>query len=281
MLMSKQKQLFFQILTYVVLLGFSFYCLFPFLWMVVTALKPTDQIRTITPSFIVPHPTMEHFINVITQSKFLTYFRNSIFVSVVVTALSLMISIFAGYALSRFIRFRGVKLFSVAMLLSQMIPGVLLLIPLYLTMKDLGLINTYTSLILAYTTFTVPLCTFMMKGFFDSIPMDMEEAAEIDGCSRVSLIFRILLPVSLPSMIAAGMFAFLNSWNEFMFGFVFINDDEHRTLTPGIYLFKGLFQTDWGSLMASSVLSVLPVVLMFVFMQRFLVEGMTAGSVKG
>lgn len=281
MLMSKQKQLFFQILTYVVLLGFSFYCLFPFLWMVVTALKPTDQIRTITPSFIVAHPTMEHFINVITQSKFLTYFRNSIFVSVVVTTLSLMISIFAGYALSRFIRFRGVKLFSVAMLLSQMIPGVLLLIPLYLTMKDLGLINTYTSLILAYTTFTVPLCTFMMKGFFDSIPMDMEEAAEIDGCSRVSLIFRILLPVSLPSMIAAGMFAFLNSWNEFMFGFVFINDDEHRTLTPGIYLFKGLFQTDWGSLMASSVLSVLPVVLMFVFMQRFLVEGMTAGSVKG
>ncbi|WP_322905917.1 carbohydrate ABC transporter permease [Paenibacillus campi] len=279
--MSKQKQLFFQVLTYVILLGFSFYCLFPFLWMVVTALKPTDQIRTITPSFIVDHPTMEHFINVITQSKFLTYFRNSVFVSVVVTFLSLMISIFAGYALSRFIRFRGIKIFSVAMLLSQMIPGVLLLIPLYLTMKDLGLINTYSSLILAYTTFTVPLCTFMLKGFFDSIPIDMEEAAEIDGCSRIGLIFRILLPVSLPSMIAAGMFAFLNSWNEFMFGFVFINDDQHRTLTPGIYLFKGLFQTDWGSLMASSVLSVLPVVLMFVFMQRFLVEGMTAGSVKG
>jgi multiple sugar transport system permease protein/raffinose/stachyose/melibiose transport system permease protein len=167
------------------------------------------------------------------------------------------------------------------MLLSQMIPSVLLLIPLYLVMKNLGLINTYASLILAYTTFTVPLCTFMMKSFFDSVPYEMEESAEIDGCTRVGIIFRILLPVSLPSLVATSLFAFLNAWNEFMFGFVFINDEEHRTLTPGISLFKGLYQTDWGSLMASSVLSVLPIVILFVFLQKFLVEGMTAGAVKG
>ncbi|QDH23002.1 carbohydrate ABC transporter permease [Saccharibacillus brassicae] len=281
MLMGKSKKAFFQIVTYVVLLGFAFYSLFPFLWMVSTSFKPAAEIRSVTPSFVVSHPTLEHFVNVLTQSSFLTFFKNSVYVAVAVTLLSLLISVFAGYALSRFTRFRLVKSFGVAMLLSQMIPGVLLLIPLYLIMQRVDLINTYSSLILAYTTFTVPLCTFMLKGFFDSVPLEMEESAELDGCSRVGLIFRILLPVSLPSLVAAAMFAFLNAWNEFMFGFVFINDEAHRTLTPGINLFKGLYQTDWGSLMASSVLSVIPVVLMFLFMQRFLVEGMTAGSVKG
>lgn len=281
MLMSHGKRRFLTFLTYSVLIGFAVYCLLPFLWMFVTSIKPTDQIRTLNPSFVVKKITFSHFDNVLNNSAFLTFFKNSLFIALVTTAASLLISIFAGYALSRYARFKGVKLFGVAMLLSQMIPGVLLLIPLYLVMKNLSLINTYASLILAYTTFTVPLCTFMMKGFFDSVPYEMEESAEIDGCSRIGIIFRILLPVSLPSLVATSLFAFLNAWNEFMFGFVFINDEHHRTLTPGISLFKGLYQTDWGSMMAASVLSVLPIVLIFVFLQRYLVEGMTAGAVKG
>lgn len=281
MLMNGGKRRFLTFVTYAVLIGFAVYCLLPFLWMFVTSIKPTDQIRTLNPSFIVKKVTWSHFDNVLNGSAFLTFFRNSLLISSVTTVVSLLISIFAGYALSRYLRFKGVKLFSVAMLLSQMIPGVLLLIPLYLVMKNLSLINTYASLILAYTTFTVPLCTFMMKGFFDSVPYDMEESAEIDGCSRIGIIFRILLPVSLPSLVATTLFAFLNAWNEFMFGFVFINDESHRTLTPGISLFKGLYQTDWGSMMAASVLSVLPIVILFVFLQRYLVEGMTAGAVKG
>ncbi|WP_232522740.1 carbohydrate ABC transporter permease [Peribacillus simplex] len=170
---------------------------------------------------------------------------------------------------------------SMAMLLSQMIPGVLLLIPLYILMQKLSLLNTYPSLILAYTTFMVPLCTFMMKGFFDSIPYEIEEAAEMDGCSRIGIIFRIILPVSIPSLVATALFAFVNAWNEFMFGYVFINDEGHRTLTPGITLFKGLYSTDWGSIMSASVLAVLPIVLMFVYLQKYLIEGMTSGSVKG
>jgi multiple sugar transport system permease protein len=121
----------------------------------------------------------------------------------------------------------------------------------------------------------------MLKGFFDSIPYEMEESAQIDGCTTVGIIFRIILPVSLPSMLATSLFAFINAYNEFLFGFVFINDEAHRTLTPGISLFKGLYTTDWGSIMAASVLAVLPVIVMFTFLQRFLVEGMTAGAVKG
>lgn len=281
MLISRGKERVLTAATYLVLIVFSFYCLFPFLWMIVTSIKPTETILSTNPSFWVPKPTAKHFENVINHSAFLTFFKNSLFIAIITTLGALIISIFAGYALSRFVRFRGVKLFSVAMLLSQMIPGVLLLIPLYLTMKNLHLLNTYSSLILSYTTFTVPLCTFFMKGFFDSVPYEMEEAAEIDGCSRIGIILRVLIPVSLPSLVATSLFAFLNAWNEFLFGFVFINDESHRTLTPGISLFRGQFQTDWGSLMAASVLCVIPVVLIFVFMQRYLIEGMTAGAVKG
>jgi multiple sugar transport system permease protein/raffinose/stachyose/melibiose transport system permease protein len=162
-----------------------------------------------------------------------------------------------------------------------MIPGVLLLIPLYILMQKLSLLDTYASMILAYTTFMVPLCTFMLKGFFDSIPYELEEAAEIDGCSRFRIIYQIILPISIPSLLASALFAFVNAWNEFMFGYVFINDEAHRTLTPGITLFKGLYTTDWGSIMAASVLAVLPIVIMFIYLQKFLIEGMTAGSVKG
>ncbi|MNJ25674.1 Inner membrane ABC transporter permease protein YcjP [compost metagenome] len=281
MLMSKRKKNFLQAVTYVVLIGFALYCVFPFLWMFVTSIKPPNEIRSITPSFWTDAPTFMHFDNVLNNSAFLTFFKNSLFVSVVTTLTAIIISIFAGYTLSRYFRFRGIKIFSVLMLMSQMIPGVLLLLPLYLIMSNMGLINTHLSLILAYTTFTVPLCTFMMRSFFDGVPFEMEEAAEIDGCSKIGIIFRILLPVSLPSLVSTSLFAFLNSWNEFMFGFVFINDESHRTLTPGISLFRGLYQTDWGSLMASSVLSVLPVIILFIFLQRFIVEGMTSGSVKG
>jgi multiple sugar transport system permease protein len=281
MLLSKKQKIWFQALTYAVLLVFAVYCLFPFLWMADTAFKPITEVRSAHPSFIIHSPTFKSFSNVLLHTKFMTFFKNSIIVAVITTAISVMVSIFSGYALSRYLRFRGVKAVSVAMILSQMIPGVLLLIPLYITMGNLHLLNSYTSLILVYTTFNIPLCTFMLKGFFDSIPYEMEESAQIDGCTTVGIIFRIILPVSLPSMLATSLFAFINAYNEFLFGFVFINDEAHRTLTPGISLFKGLYTTDWGSIMAASVLAVLPVIIMFTFLQRFLVEGMTAGAVKG
>lgn len=281
MLLSKGELIWSKIVTYAVLLMFSFFCLFPFIWMVVTSLKPINEVRSSNPSFIIDNPTFSNFANVIYNTNFITFFVNSFIVAVVTTMISLLVSIFAGYALSRFLQFRGVKAVSVAMLLSQMIPGVLLLIPLYILMQKLNLLDTYASMILAYTTFMVPLCTFMLKGFFDAIPYELEEAAEIDGCHRMGIIFRIILPISIPSLIATALFAFVNAWNEFMFGYVFINDEARRTLTPGIMLFKGVYSTDWGSIMSASVLAVVPVVIMFIYLQRYLIEGMTAGSVKG
>ncbi|WP_229757536.1 carbohydrate ABC transporter permease [Paenibacillus marchantiophytorum] len=279
--MSKKQRFWLQLLTYTVLVVLAVYCLFPFMWMIDTALKPLNEVRTSHPTFLINHVTFDNFTRVLLESKFITFFGNSMYVAFSTTILSLIISIFAGYALSRFGTYRGVKVASLSMLLSQMVPGVLLLIPLYLLMKNYHLLDSYYSMILAYTTFMVPLCTFMLKGYFDTLPYEMEESAEIDGCSRVGIIFRIILPVSVPSLIATALFAFVNAWNEFMFGFVFINDEAHRTLTPGITLFKGLYTTDWGSIMAASVLSVIPVVILFLFMQRYLMDGMTAGAVKG
>jgi multiple sugar transport system permease protein len=281
MLLSKNGRLVSKIITYIVLVFFAVFCVFPFLWMLVTSLKPTDQIRTSTPSFFIDNPTISHFENVLVNTQFITFFINSLIVAITTTIISMLVSIFAGYALSRFQRFKGIKMVNVTMLLSQMIPGVLLLIPLYILMQRLGLLDTYAAMILAYTTFMVPLCTFMLKGFIDSIPYELEEAAEIDGCSRLRIIYQIILPISIPSLVATALFAFVNAWNEFMFGYVFINDEAHRTLTPGITLFKGLYTTDWGSIMSASVLAVLPVVILFIYLQKFLIEGMTAGSVKG
>lgn len=161
----------------------------------------------------------------------------------------MIIAVLAGYALSRYYRKRIVKASNFMMMLSQMIPGVLLLVPLYMIMQQMHMLETHISLVLAYTTFVIPLCTFMMSSFFDTVPIDLEEAAEIDGCSKAKTLIRVILPVSIPSLISTGLYAFINAWNEFMFGYVLISSDKLRTLTPAIMLFKGANLVDWGGLM--------------------------------
>ena len=157
---------------------------------------------------------------------FLNYIKNSLLVSVVACVLSMIVAILAGYALSRYFKLKLVKASNLAMMLSQMIPGVLLLVPLYLIMQRLHVLESYLSLILAYTTFVIPLCTFMMSSFFDTVPLALEEAAEIDGCSKAQTILRIILPLSIPSLVSTGLYAFINAWNEFMFGYIFISTDQ-------------------------------------------------------
>jgi multiple sugar transport system permease protein len=267
--------------TYATLALFAVYCLFPFLWMVDTALKPPGEVRSLNPTFWIVNPTLENFRHVLTDGNFLVYFRNSVIVAGGATALSLMIAIFCGYALSRFPREPITRTVGGALLLSQMIPGVLLLAPIYILMRELGLLSTYRALIIVYCMFAIPLCSFMLKGFFDGVPQELEDAAEMDGCSRFGFIYRILLPLAAPGILATALFCFVTAWNEFLFGYVLINDEARRTLTPGIMVFKGPHLTDWGALMAASVLAVVPVAIFFVYLQRFLMEGLTTGAVKG
>lgn len=266
---------------YGILVSVSAFCLFPFLWMVDTAFKPVDEVLSTTPSFFIHQPTLHNFAAVLLHSPFLIYLRNSIIVSVFSTLVTMVSATFCAYALSRWGRQRPIRIVSGALLASQIIPGVLLLVPLYMTMRNLGLLSTYLSLILVYCTFMVPLAVFMLRGFFDAVPIELEEAAALDGCSRPAFLLRVLLPLSIPGLLATGLFGFVTAWNEFMFGYVLINDDSHRTLTPGIMLFRGAHETDWGALMAASVLTILPVAVAFLYLQRFLAGGLTMGSVKG
>ena len=280
-MLNKRNRKIAQVVTYVLLVVFSVYCIFPFVWMVISALKPKTEIRTATPSFAIIEPTLENFKRVLFDVGFLNYIKNSLLVSVVACVLSMIVAILAGYALSRYFKLKLVKASNLAMMLSQMIPGVLLLVPLYLIMQRLHVLESYLSLILAYTTFVIPLCTFMMSSFFDTVPLALEEAAEIDGCSKAQTILRIILPLSIPSLVSTGLYAFINAWNEFMFGYIFISTDQYRTLTPEIMLFKGANTIDWGGLMAGSVIAVIPVTLIFLFLQRYFLAGLMSGSVKG
>lgn len=268
-------------ITYVLLSFFSFICVFPFVWMLISGLKPKNEIRTATPSIFIHQPTFDNFRRVLVDAGFLNYIKNSLIVSVIACVLSMVIAILAGYALSRYYKSRLVRISNFFMMLSQMIPGVLLLVPLYLIMQKLKILESYISLIMAYTTFVIPLCTFMMSSFFDTVPISLEEAAEIDGCHKLQILFKVVLPLSIPSLVSTGLYAFINAWNEFMFGYIFISTDKYRTLTPAIMLFKGANTIDWGGLMAGSVLAVLPVTVIFLFMQRFFLAGLMSGGVKG
>ena len=268
-------------ISYVLLGILSIYTLFPFVWMVISSLKPRDEIRARTPSFIVNSPTLDNFVRVLVEHNFLEYLRNSLIVSLAACALSLVISLLAGYVFSRNYRMRLVKGTNFGMLVSQMIPGVLLLVPLYITMRNLGLLDSYASLILAYTTFVIPLSTFMLASAYDSIPMSLEEAAEIDGASKLKTLTSVVLPVMVPSIVSVGLYSFITAWNEFMFGYIFISTDSLRTITPALMLFKGANSVDWGGLMAGSVIAVLPVAIIFLFVQRYFISGLMSGAVKG
>lgn len=281
MLDGKQKTRFSHFITYILLTAFSVYCLFPVVWMLLSALKPQNEIRTAMPTFYIKKPTFSNFSRVMFDTGFLGFMKNSFIVATCTTLISILIAILAGYALSRYARYRFVKVTNIAMLISQMIPGVLLLVPLYMIMERLHLLDTYLSLIIAYTTFVIPLCTFMMSSFFESIPYEIEEASEVDGCGKLKTIFVIIIPVSIPSIVSTGLYAFINAWNEFMFGYTFISKDALKTITPAIMLFKGANSTDWGGLMATSVLAVLPVTVVFLFLQKYFLEGLMSGSVKG
>lgn len=281
MIVGQKHQRASRALNYIVLLALSSYCLFPLVWMIDTAFKPVTLIHSRHPGLLIATPTLKHFVYVLFQSDVPRYFLNSIIVSTSTTILALCVSVFGAYAISRWGRFTMVELTARALVISQMIPGVLLLIPLYIIMQRLGLLSTYEALIVTYCTFAIPLCVFLLRNFFDAIPRDLEEAAELDGCKGAQFILRILLPLSVPGLLSTGMFVFVTSWNEFMFGYVLINDQSHRPLTPGILIFQGSHVTHWGDLMAASTIAVVPVALCFIWLQRYLMEGLTVGAVKG
>lgn len=266
--------------TGVALVGLLGFVLAPLYWMTVTAFKSDNQIVARTDDLWPTPWTTEQFTNLFAGKAFGTWYVNTILVSVASTVIALVCAALAGYALAR-LKFRGSESFTVTILLTYVMPGALLFIPLYQLMSGIGLNDSLWSLVLAYPTFTLPFATWLLVGYFKSIPADLEEAALVDGCTRFGAFIRIVLPLAKPGLLAVALFTLTNAWNEFLFAFVFITKDDYKTLPVGMQSMIFGDVVPQGQLAAASLLVSIPVVLMYGFGQRFLTEGLTAGAVKG
>jgi multiple sugar transport system permease protein len=253
--------------------------MFPVAWMLTVSVRPNVEVMKIPPQWIPTVFTLAPYAKVLGSARYLRTFANSYFIALAVTAFSLFVGTLAAYALARF-RFRGQRSVIMFLIITQMFPLVLLCIPYFRIVVRLGLYDTLTSLILVYTTFTLPFCILMLRSYFVQIPKEMEEAAMVDGCSRLGVIVRILLPLSFPALVGSGLYTFLLAWNEFLFAVVLIESWEKRVITMAIYSLLAEFVTEWGMMMAFSVLASAPLVVAFIFLQRYVVLGMTAGAVK-
>jgi multiple sugar transport system permease protein len=253
----------------------------PFLWLVSTSLKTKAEMLLRVPRWVPSRPTLDNFTYVVSQTSVPTYFLNSLLVASATAVLAVALTSLGGYALSRF-RFRGKGVYIVFILTSQMFPAALFLTPLFIELKTVGLINSHAGLVLAYATFAIPFCTWLLKSYFDSIPIELEESALTEGGSRAQVMRYITLPLAAPGLAAAVLFAFLLGWQEFLFAFTYIQSDQLRTLPPGVGLLysRGL-GAEYGHLTAISVIVTLPVVALFVGLQRYIIQGLTAGAVKG
>ena len=253
--------------------------LFPVLILLSTALKLPGEILT-SQSILPQKLTLYNFLRIAGIPRFRRYLLNTLFVSLVTTFLSLVFACLAAYSLSSF-RYPGRQLLNRFILMTYMFPGVLLIIPLFLIFNAYRLIDSYWSLIIAYTTFSLPFCVWMLKNFFDSLPKELEDAAIIDGCTRLGVLTKIIIPLSAPAIMATGAFAFMLAWNDFLFALVFINSDSLRTLSVGLNTLLGLYYFDYGLLTSASIIMVIPVLILFLFIQRMIISGLSAGAVKG
>jgi multiple sugar transport system permease protein len=253
---------------------------FPFYYMLLTSLRiPKDVYRR--EAMLLPDSlTLANYLTVINNSGMRIWVSNSIFVAFISTLISVAISVLAAYALAR-LKFFGAQTMARSVLFTYLVPGSLLFIPLFLIMSNLGLLNTLWSLVISYQTFNVPFCTWMLLGYFRTIPEELEDAARIDGCTRMGVLTRIVLPLAGPGIVTAFIFGFTNSWNEFLLAVVMAQRTELRTIPAGLYSFQVGDVLLWGQLMAAALLATLPVIILFMLVQRFVVQGLTVGSVKG
>ena len=261
------------------LIFFGVWTVLPMYWIVATSIKPNLLIYR-EASFVPSQITGDHFNFVLTKTPFLHYVQNSLIVTLVTTGMAMIIGTLAAYAIVR-LSFVGRPWVARAVVVTYLVPGSLLFIPMFQVIYSLGLIDNIVGLMVTYLTFTVPFATWMMIGYFRNVPSELEDAALIDGCSRIQALVLIMVPIALPALAVVALFAFTLSWNEFLYALVFIGSDSQKTLTLGLI---GLVRGDtfpWGPMMAASLLGTLPPTIVYLFSQRWVVAGLAAGSVKG
>lgn len=276
----RRRLIFYTCARYSITMSIVAVMLFPLYWMVVSSLKPAAELFAWPPQLTPAHPSLFFYRKIMSATLFSEYGTNSLFIALATTTLSLILGTLGAYSLSRF-RYPGRHTLGRLVLFTYMFPSTLLVIPLFVLMTRLQLVNSHAGLIISYTTFLLPFILWLLKGFFDGLPMDMEEAALVDGCNRLQALHHIVLPLAAPGVAAASMVAFLSAWNEYLFASVFILSDRLRTLPVGIASYVTGEYVLWGEMLAATTLVSIPVVIFAGLTQRYLVAGLTAGAVKG
>ncbi len=256
----------------------------PMLWMLITSVKSQFAAVQYPPELIPRNPSFEQYRRLLSPTseigtQFLRYLWNSIFVSTLTTVFGVAVAVPAAYAFSRF-RFPGRNALFFSVLFRNMFPAVVFLMPLFIMMRWMGLVNTHSSLIITYLTFGLPLSIWLLKGFYDNIPLELEQAARIDGCTRFQAFLLVVMPLSAPGIIATAIYSFITAWNEYVYALTFLNSDEKLTLPVGLQRFFAEFVTNWPGLMAASFIMSVPVVVMFLVLQKYFVRALTEGAVK-
>jgi N,N'-diacetylchitobiose transport system permease protein len=255
--------------------------IFPVFWMISTAFKPEDEVNSLTPTWLSTHPTLQHFRDAMKMPFFWNDVVNTVIVVCVAVAVAMTLAFLAAVALAKY-TFTGRKLFIVIVIGVQMIPGAGLIIPLYVVLARYHQVNVLSGVIIVYISAVLPFSVWTLRGFIIGIPKDLEEAAMVDGSTRLGAFIRILLPLVAPGLVATSVFAFITSWNEYIFARILLNDQSKQTVTVWLSYFLGSSRhTDWGALMAGSTLVAIPVVVFFLLVQRKIAFGLTAGAVRG
>ncbi len=277
---QKATQRLFDAIAYAIVAFMLVFALGPLVWTAFTSIKPEKDIVTNEMQYIPLHPTLEHYVTLWNRAGVVTMFRNSAFTTAVTVVLCLLVGTFAAYSISRY-RFRGRGGLLTFYLIIRMFPVVLMLLPLYIMLRSIGLLDTVWGLALTYTTFSMPVSLLMLKGFFDAVPADLEDAARIDGCTRFGALFRVVIPLARSGIAATSVLIAVGAWNEFLFALMLTNSDGSRTWPVVLQLMVGEFQLPWGLIAAGGMTSILPIIVFFAFAQKSLVRGLMVGAVKG
>jgi arabinogalactan oligomer / maltooligosaccharide transport system permease protein len=266
--------------SYCVLIIFSIIALYP-VWQIVNiSLRPADRLLSTSLELIPDQASLKNYVNLFTERPFFTWLLNSTYVALVVTVTGVVLASMAGYAFSRY-SFIGKKFGLLSLLVTQMFPATMLLLPMYIMLVQLHLINTYIGIVIMYSATALPFCIWQMKGYYDTIPASLEEAGRIDGASQSQIFFRIILPLAAPALVITALFSFMASWTEYVVAAQILQDTELWTLPLGLKSFESNMGSEWGLYGAASVIVTIPVVILFLSLSRWLVSGLTLGSVKG
>lgn len=252
----------------------------PYGWMVITSLRTNEELVRLPIAYLPTHPTLENYATLANSTPFASYFVHSLIVAILTTLIGVLLALLAAYGFVRF-RFKGQQILLLSTVMVYLVPAIVLVVPLFIVMLSLGLVNTLEALIFSHLTFALPFSIWMLSGYLRELPRDLDEAAMVDGANRIQIFLRIIVPLALPGVVATGLFSFIVSWNDFVYAVMLATTDEVRTLPVGLQLFLSPERsTSWGILSAGGVVTSLPVAILFFFFQRYLIGGLTAGAVK-